>query len=64
MEDQKWLLIIICGASLIGGFATSLRILDGAGLEKASQRPALAAADSKGGWSDADLGIEHYYIKH
>jgi len=63
MENEKLLLALICAASLIGGFATSLKILDGVIPEKASPRRAIAATKSVP--SEADLGIEHYYhFKH
>lgn len=63
MENEKWLLALICAASLIGGFATSLKILDGVSPEKASQPAPITATKSLP--TEADLGIEHYYyVKH
>jgi len=65
MENEKWLLVLICAASLIGGFATALKILDGVDFGKAPQPAArITAMHSKSGWSEADLGIEHYHFKH
>jgi hypothetical protein len=65
MENEKWLLALICAASLIGGFATSLKILDGVAPGNASPAPAVTAAKSKSVPTEADLGIEHYYhVKH
>jgi len=64
MENKKWLLGLISAASLIGAAETSLKILDGAGLAKASQPPTTTATDSKSDSSEENLGIEHYQLKH
>ena len=63
MENEKWLFALICATSLLGGFATSVKILDEVIPANASQRPAVTA--TKSGTSEADLGVEHYYyVKH
>lgn len=43
MENDKWLLGLICAAALIGGLATSLEIARGAGLKELSPSPAITA---------------------
>jgi hypothetical protein len=63
MKNETCLFALICAISLIGGFATSLKLLDGVIPTNASQPPADVA--TKSGASDADLGVEHYYhFKH
>lgn len=58
MAKAKWLLVFICAASFIGGFATSLKILGGADPENA-----ISATKPDSG-TESDLGIERYRLRH
>ena len=76
MENEKWLLGLICAASLIGGFATSLEIAHGAGLKGPSQPQAITVtitcerpsfynlAESKPVSCEADPSVVRYYFEH
>lgn len=78
MENDKWLLGLICAASLIGGFATSLEIVRGAGLKEPSPSPAITAritheqpsyydysrAECKPASCELDPSIIRYYFEH
>lgn len=78
MENEKWLLGLICAASLIGGFATSLEIARGVGLKEPSPSPAIivtitheqpsyyncSLAASKPASCELDPSVIRYYFEH